>query len=96
LVETKSIEVLGSKVRERLGAVDPGVIHQDIDGSEALDRCFDSFGSGLLLTDIAIDENQARLRQSTIDWHEETSRPRYNLLQEALHQTRTNAPLMLR
>ena len=53
----QGIEVLGSKVRERLGVEDSGVIHQNIDGSEVFDRCFDSFGSGLLFPDIAIDEN---------------------------------------
>jgi hypothetical protein len=25
---------------------------------EMLDRCFDSFGSGLLFADVAVDENQ--------------------------------------
>jgi hypothetical protein len=55
----QGIEVLGSKLRERLGAEDSSVIHKNIDGSEALDRRFDRFDSGLLLTDIAIDENQA-------------------------------------
>ena len=55
----QGIEILGSKVRERLDVVDSGVSHQNIDGCEVLDRCFDSFGSGLLLTDIAIDKNQA-------------------------------------
>jgi hypothetical protein len=54
----QGIEVLGSEVRKRLGALDSGVIHQRIDGSEVLDRCFDSFGSGLLLTNVAIHQNQ--------------------------------------
>ena len=55
----QDVEVLCSKVRERLDVKDPGVIHKNIDRSEVFDRCFDCFGSGLLLTDIAIDENQA-------------------------------------
>jgi hypothetical protein len=55
----QGIEVVGSKLDERLGAVDSGVIHQNIDSTEVLDRCFVSFTSGLLLPDIAIDENQA-------------------------------------
>ena len=54
----QGIEVLGSKVRERLGTHDSGAIHQHIDGPEMLDRCFDSFGSGLLFADVAVDENQ--------------------------------------
>jgi len=54
------IEVLGSTVREGIGAEDSGVIHQNIDSSEVLDRRFDSVGSGLRFTNIAIDENQAR------------------------------------
>jgi hypothetical protein len=53
----QGIEILGSKVRERLGAEDSGVIHQNIDGSEVLDRSFDSFGGGLLLADIAVDQH---------------------------------------
>ena len=55
----QSVEVLGSKVDERLAAEDSGVIHQNINGSEVVDRGFDDFGRGLLLPDIAIDENQA-------------------------------------
>jgi len=53
----QGIEILGSKVRERLGAEDSGIIHQNIDGSEVLDRSFDSFGDGLLLADIAVDQH---------------------------------------
>jgi len=41
----QSIEVLGSKVREGLDVVDSGAIHQNIDGSEVFDRCFDSFAA---------------------------------------------------
>ena len=59
MVETKALKSSVVKSSERLDAEDSGVIHQNVDGSEALDRCFDNFGSGLLLTDIAIDENQA-------------------------------------
>src|SRR5438876_1722355 len=54
----QGVEVVGSKVRERLGVENSGVIHQNVDRSEVLDRCFDSFESGLLLTNIAIDQDQ--------------------------------------
>src|SRR5437870_4132470 len=54
----QGVEVVGSEVRERLGVENSGVIHQNIDRSEVLDRCFDSFDSGLLLTNIAIDQDQ--------------------------------------
>jgi hypothetical protein len=54
----QGIKVLGGEVREGLGEVDSSVVHQNIDAAEVLDRCFDSCSSGLLLTDIAIDENQ--------------------------------------
>ena len=54
----QGIEVFRSKVCERLAVEDPSVIHQIVDCSELLDCCFDSFGCGLLFTDIAIDESQ--------------------------------------
>jgi hypothetical protein len=55
----QGIEVLGRKVHEGLGAINSGVIHQNTDRSKVLDRRFDGLGSGLLLADIALDENQA-------------------------------------
>ena len=55
----QGIEILSGKVREGLGVEDSGVVYQNIDGSKVVDRCFHRFGGGLLLTNIAIDKNQA-------------------------------------
>jgi hypothetical protein len=35
------------------------VVYQNIDGSEVVDRSFDSFGGGLLLPNVTVDEEQA-------------------------------------
>ena len=42
----------------------PALFTRNIDGSEVLDRSFDELGGGLLLADIALDQQQARARQS--------------------------------
>ena len=56
------VEVLGSKLRERLDNKNSGVVHQNIDGCEPRERRFDRFGRGFWSADIAIDRNQARCR----------------------------------
>jgi len=56
--------------------------HQDIDGSEVVDRRFDRLGSRLLLADIAIDENRL---PETVSFRlaSREVRRRYNLPQKS-------------
>jgi hypothetical protein len=55
----QGVEVLNREVSERLVKEDARVIHQNIDGSEIVDCCFDSIDSRLLLADIALKNDQA-------------------------------------
>jgi hypothetical protein len=52
------MKVIGIKVDEWPGAIDSGVIHQNINTSKAFDCSSGSFRSCLLFTDITIHENQ--------------------------------------
>ena len=75
---------------------DASVIHQNIDGSEVVDCCFDRIGSSLLLADIAIEENQAARSGQLSIGVDETLRRRYNLLSETLRLNPRQYPPMLR
>ena len=55
----QGVEVVGSEVGEGLAAKDSGVVDEDVDGSEALNRGVGDFGGDFGLAEIAVDENQA-------------------------------------
>jgi hypothetical protein len=55
----QGVEVLNREVSERLVKEYARVIHQNIDGSEIVDCCFDSIDGRLLLADIALKNDQA-------------------------------------
>jgi hypothetical protein len=54
------VNVVRGVFRERPGAVDPGVVHQDVDGAESVGGRSNDLGGGLLLADVAVDQQQAR------------------------------------
>src|ERR1700689_2977331 len=92
----QGVEVLGGKVRKRLGTENPRVVHENVDGSEVLDRGPDSFFAGLLLTDVAINKNQAGGGRHRLTDLERGCDDVITFLQEALHETRPNTLLRSR
>jgi len=54
----ENVWIFSATVDEKFGAVYSGVIQQNIDSSEVLNRRFDNGGSSLLFRDVDIDEHQ--------------------------------------